>query len=99
MQFDHNGPGFVFLFVLLRFGLQAFVVLQSLLPALHCHVEAGEDAAVPAVKWGTDNLRHRRALKQNTQTHTHKHTCVQADKPGHSHQSTQKEEKKTIFLL
>lgn len=56
MEFDHSGPGFFFLFILFHFRLQPLVVLQRLFPAFHCHVEAGEDATVPATN--TDNLRH-----------------------------------------
>lgn len=46
-KFDNSWPRFLFLLVLLHFGLQALVVLQSLLPAFHRHVEAREDATVP----------------------------------------------------
>lgn len=48
MQFDHDGPGFLLLFVFFHLGLQPLVVLQRLLAPFHRHVEAGEDAAVPA---------------------------------------------------
>lgn len=62
MQFDHHGPGFLFLLVLLHFGLQALVVLQGLLATFDGHVEAGEDGAVPG-KRSAINQKRDRAIK------------------------------------
>lgn len=48
VQLGEDGAGSLLLLVLLHLGLQALVVLQGLLAALHCHVQAGEHAAEPA---------------------------------------------------
>lgn len=52
MQLGEDGAGPLLLLVFLHLGLQALVVLQCLLPSLHCHVQAGKHAAEPGERMG-----------------------------------------------
>lgn len=52
VQLGKDGAGPLLLLIFLHLGLQALVVLQCLLPSLHCHVQAGKHTAEPGERMG-----------------------------------------------